>query len=43
METNQTNQIKVYTNEESCANGIRGWYYTEPQFPCGEAEFYRWI
>jgi hypothetical protein len=39
----KTNQIKTYTEKESCAYGIKGWYTTESTFPNGEAEFYRWM
>lgn len=40
---NKTNQIRTYTEENTCSYGIKGYYYTEPQFPNGEAEFYRWV
>ena len=35
----KTNQIRTYTEKESCANGIKGYYYTETKYPNGEAEF----
>ena len=39
----KTNQIITYTEKESCAHGIRGYYYTEQRFPNGEVEWARWL
>ena len=39
----KTNEIRTYAKENTCAHGITGYYYTEPLFPNGEAEFYRWV
>lgn len=43
MKQMKTNQIKTYTEEETISYGIKGYYYTEPTAPCGDAEFHRWM
>jgi hypothetical protein len=40
---NKTNQIRTYTEKESCACGIKGWYYTENKNPIPEVEWRRWV
>lgn len=40
---NKTNQIRTYTEKETCTYGIKGYFYSEPRFPNGEVEWARWI